>query len=136
MRELSAFICGFVFALGLGFAGMTRPEKVIGFLDVVGNWDPTLAIVMASAVVVASVGFPLVLRRSRPLYGESFELPQRSAIDGRLLFGAALFGVGWGLSGYCPGPALVSLPTGSPQPITFVACMAIGMRWAHARGAA
>lgn len=127
MKALAAFGCGVVFALGLGIAGMTRPDKVLGFLDVAGAWDPTLGFVMAAAVLVGLAAFPRILARSRSLLGNRFDLPAPGAINARLLTGAALFGVGWGLSGYCPGPALVSLVTLSPPEIVFVACMLLGL---------
>ena len=127
MLLLSAFVCGVVFAFGLGLAGMTQPTKVIGFLDLTGHWDPTLAFVMGGAVAVSLVLFPLILRRSAPVLGERFALPEKKDLDLRLLGGAALFGVGWGLSGYCPGPALVSLVTVTPRVVIFVASMCIGL---------
>jgi uncharacterized protein len=127
MIRLAAFACGVVFALGLGLSGMTQPSKVIAFLDVTGAWDPTLALVMGGAVLVGWLSFPAILRRSKPLLDDRFALPKRTAIDARLLIGAALFGVGWGLSGYCPGPALVSLVTLSPAVLIFVGSMGIGL---------
>lgn len=127
MATLVAFACGLVFALGLGISGMTRPDRVLGFLDFTGNWDPTLAFVMGGAVAVGLASFPLILRRRRPILGESFGLPTRTAIDLPLLVGAAIFGVGWGLSGWCPGPAIVSLVTLEPAVLVFVAAMAAGL---------
>lgn len=126
MNMLVAFICGILMSLGLVFSGMVNPRKVIGFLDVFGNFDPTLGFVMAGALAVASVGFRLV-GRSSPLLGGNFELPKKSEIDLRLLAGAALFGVGWGLAGFCPGPALVSVGLGLPQAGVFVPAMLLGM---------
>lgn len=131
MRQLSAFIFGVIFALGLGLGGMTQPAKVIAFLDIAGNWDPTLAFVMGAAVVVAAVLFPRILRRQNAWLGDRFVLPQKKDLDMPLLGGAAVFGVGWGLSGYCPGPALVSLVTGAPPVLVFVAFMAAGLRLAR-----
>lgn len=102
---LSSLLCGLVFALGLGIAGMTQPQKIIGFLDVTGHWDASLALVMAGALAIAGVGFPLILRRAAPLMGERFFLPPPRSVDLRLLSGAALFGVGWGMAGYtAPAP--------------------------------
>jgi uncharacterized membrane protein YedE/YeeE len=127
MNLIGAFLFGAVFALGLGLAGMTQPARIIGFLDVTGQWDPTLAVVMGSAVAVSATLFPLILKRQTPVIGDRFVLPQRRAIDARLVTGAALFGVGWGLSGYCPGPAVVSLVTAAPPVLMFVVCMAVGL---------
>ena len=127
MNRLSAFAIGVIFALGLGISEMTQPSRVIGFLDVGGDWDPTLAFVMGGAVFVGSLAFPRILRRSRPPLGGEFVLPTRTATAEPLLIGAAVCGVGWGLSGYCPGPALVSLVTLSPAVLVFVASMGIGL---------
>ncbi|MBU6280834.1 YeeE/YedE family protein [bacterium] len=127
MSRLSAFACGFVFAIGLGLAGMTRPSKVVGFLDVTGNWDPTLAFVMGGAVLVGLVAVPVVLRRGRPLFEGTFSLPSRKDVDLPLVAGSAIFGVGWGLAGWCPGPAIVSLATLSPTLLTFLVAMALGL---------
>ncbi|MCK6550158.1 YeeE/YedE family protein [Myxococcota bacterium] len=125
---LVAFLLGLVMAVALGVAGMTQPSKVIGFLDVFGDFDPTLAFVMAGAVGVHAIGYRLVMRRARPVLGESFQVPRRSVIDARLVAGAAIFGVGWGLSGFCPGPALVSLGGGSASALLFVVAMIVGQR--------
>ena len=122
-----AFVAGVVFAVGLAIAGMTQPSKVIGFLDVAGPWDPSLAFVMVGAISVYFVATRLVRRRSAPLSGGGFHLPTRRDIEPNLLIGAALFGVGWGLAGYCPGPGLTSLATGSVSAITFIVAMAVGM---------
>ena len=128
MKLLSALICGWVFAVGLGLSGMTQPAKVIGFLDVTGDWDPTLMFVMGGAVMLGLVTFPLVLKRHTPLLAETFVVPDNTKrIDVKLLSGAALFGVGWGLSGYCPGPALVSIVTGNLSVIVFFISMLIGL---------
>ena len=127
MSLVSAFVFGAVFGVGLGLAGMTQPARIIGFLDVAGQWDPTLAVVMGSAVAVTATLFPAILKRRAPVVGDRFVLPEKRAIDLRLVGGAGLFGIGWGLSGYCPGPAMVSLVTGAPPVLVFVACMAIGL---------
>jgi hypothetical protein len=111
---------------------MTDPARVIGFLDVAGNWDPTLMFVMAGALAVAMPAFHLVLRRPGPLLGGEFHLPTRAQIDAPLLAGAGIFGVGWGLAGLCPGPALAGLVTGSPRVALFVAAMA-GGQWLAGR---
>lgn len=133
MRSAAAFLVGLVFAIGLGFSGMTDPAKVKGFLDFSGNWNPSLAFVMGAAVLVGLAAFPRILRRERPLLSPAFSLPTQTQIDARLVGGAALFGIGWGLSGWCPGPALVSLVTGSLPVFAFVAAMAVGLRLAQPR---
>lgn len=112
MQLLAVFLCGVLFAVGLGVAGMTQPAKIIAFLDITGEWDPSLMFVMAGAVGVNIVLYRFTLKRGRPLLDTEFTIPSRRHINGRLLGGAALFGVGWGLSGYCPGPAWVSSVTG------------------------
>lgn len=133
MRTGIAAVSGLVFGLGLLVSGMTQPSKVIAFLDVTGGWDPSLLFVMASAMGVnALVYWKLVRRRSAPLFEPAFHLPTRRDIDMRLVAGAALFGVGWGLGGLCPGPALVSASGGSHSAIVFVAAMLVGMGLHHA----
>jgi uncharacterized membrane protein YedE/YeeE len=127
LSRLAAFACGLVFALGLGISGMTQPSKVLGFLDVAGAWDPSLMFVIAGAVLPGLVAFALILRRPAPLLEASFHMPTRRSVDARLIAGAALFGVGWGLSGYCPGPAVLSIATGAPGALVFVASMVVGM---------
>lgn len=129
IHPIIALLVGVVFALGLGISGMTRPEKVLGFLDLGGAWDPSLALVMVGAIAVHLVGYRLIVRRrARPIFGERFGIPSLRGVDRRLLAGAALFGVGWGLGGLCPGPALVSLASGSSSILIFVAAMLAGMR--------
>ena len=123
----AAFAAGLLFALGLGLGGMTQPARVIGFLDVAGRWDPTLALVMAAALAVYPPLYRLVVRRRAPLLGERFEIPTRRDLDPALLLGAAVFGVGWGLAGFCPGPAIVSLASGRLDPLVFTAAMLAGM---------
>jgi len=127
MRPLTSLIVGMVFGLGLVVSGLANPAKVLNFLDVAGAWDPSLAFVMAGAVAVTAIGYRLVLTRSGPAFDARFHLPEATAIDGRLLGGAALFGVGWGLSGYCPGPAVTALAFLSPSTVIFVAAMLAGM---------
>jgi uncharacterized membrane protein YedE/YeeE len=129
---LSALASGLLFGLGLGVSGMTLPSKVIGFLDVTGDWDPSLALVMMGALAVHFVLFRLVRRRPSPIFDTKFHVPTRTDLDGRLVAGAALFGVGWGLGGYCPGPGLVSAATGSVPALTFVLAMSLGMLAQHA----
>jgi hypothetical protein len=125
-----AFAAGSLFAAGLCVSGMTQPAKVLGFLDVAGAWDASLAFVMIGAIGVHAVMRRLALRLRRPLGAAAFEEPTRRGVDGPLVVGAAIFGVGWGLGGYCPGPAIVSLGTGSTNALVFVAMMAFGM-WLH-----
>jgi uncharacterized membrane protein YedE/YeeE len=124
---LASFGCGLVFGLGLLISGMTEPEKVLGFLDFFGAWDATLAFVMAAAVIVAGAGFALARGRSAPLFAAKFSWPSRSDIDAPLVTGSALFGIGWGLSGICPGPALVNLAGLTMPMVVFVAAMVLGM---------
>ena len=129
MKRLSALISGLLFGLGLAASGMTDTRKVIGFLDIFGNWDPDLIFVMGSAVVTTFIGFKLILsNREQPLFSVFFSIPTRSDIDSRLIIGAALFGIGWGLYGYCPGPALASIIYLSPVTIGFLIFMFIGMK--------
>src|SRR3954447_1467416 len=109
MLMIASFGCGLIFGAGLLISGMTQPEKVLGFLDIFGAWDATLAFVMAGAVAVSSIGFALARRRGAPLFASGYLLPTRRDIDAPLVAGAVLFGVGWGLVGICPGPALVNL---------------------------
>ena len=104
-----ALLSGALFGLGLAVSGMANPTKVIGFLDVAGDWDPTLAFVMGGAILVAGPAFGLIFRRRRPVLADDFDLPAKKEVDARLLGGSALFGIGWGLSGFCPGPAVVAL---------------------------
>jgi hypothetical protein len=124
---IASFGCGLIFGAGLLISGMTQPEKVLGFLDIFGEWDATLAFVMAGAVAVAAIGFTLARRRAAPILAPKYFWPERNDIDAPLVIGAILFGIGWGLVGICPGPALVNL-AGLSQPIlVFVAAMALGM---------
>lgn len=132
MTNVVAFVVGLVFALGLGLGGMTQPARVLGFLDAAGAWDPSLAFVMAGAVAVYGATFPLVMRRGRPVFAATFGVPTRRDVDARLVAGAAIFGVGWGMAGLCPGPALVALASGTPRIVLFVGAMLAGMavqRW-------
>ncbi|MFO8047166.1 MAG: DUF6691 family protein [Halomonas sp.] len=109
MKTLMGYIAGLLFGLGLGISGMTDPARVLGFLDLFGAWDPTLMFVLGGAVVTNFIGYRLVFKRPNPIYGEVFQLPTRQDLDVRLIGGSALFGIGWGLSGYCPGPAFASI---------------------------
>ena len=121
------FAAGLLFAIGLGLSGMTQPEKVVGFLDVTGRWDASLAFVMGGAVLLGLLGFGSILRRGRALSGESLHLPTRTAVDPKLVAGASLFGIGWGISGYCPAPALMSAVTLNPVTLVFVITMIAGL---------
>ena len=123
----ASFACGLIFGLGLLISGMTQPQKVIGFLDVLGRWDPTLAFVMAGALAVTTAGYALARRRLAPIFAPQHLWPVRTDIDARLVSGAVLFGIGWGLAGLCPGPALTNLAGLTPQIAVFVAAMAAGM---------
>jgi uncharacterized protein len=132
MRAWIAFAAGLLFGLGLSLGGMTQPAVVLGFLDIFGAWDPRLVFVMAGAMLTTAVGYRLLLRRPRPLLAERFQWPTLRRIDARLVGGAALFGIGWGIAGYCPGPALASLGAGVPALLVLVACMIAGW-WLAAR---
>jgi len=126
--NLRAFNAGIIFAIGLGIAGMTRPENVIGFLDVT-DWRPALMFVMVGVIAVYSSFFWLVLPRlAKPTHGDKFQIPTSTVVDGKLIIGAVIFGAGWGIGGYCPGPALASLATLSTDALTVVASMLIGMK--------
>jgi uncharacterized membrane protein YedE/YeeE len=131
MVILLQFVAGFVFGVGLLVSGMSNPAKVLNFLDLggmaSGTWDPSLAVVMAGAVAVTFTGFRLVLRRAKPLFGERFHLPTRRELDIRIISGPAIFGLGWGLAGFCPGPALTALGYGSRAAFIFAATMFAGM---------
>ena len=127
MSAFGAFLAGLVFGVGLIVSGMTDPGKVIGFLDIAGNWDPSLAFVMAGAILVGFFAFTRAQGRTRTLLGGPMQLPQTRSIDARLIAGSALFGMGWGLAGFCPGPALVSFGSGQDKAAVFVAAMLIGM---------
>ena len=120
---------GLLFGLGLIVSGMADPAKVLNFLDLFGTWDPSLAFVMGGAVIVAFVGYRIVLKRPAPVAGGRFRLPTRSDIDGRVIAGPAIFGLGWGLSGFCPGPAITALSLGAAGTYAFVPAMLVGM-WA------
>lgn len=125
---VAAFFCGGLFALGLGVSGMTEPTKVIGFLDIFGAWDFSLAFVMAGAIAVHALFYRWIIRRPSPLFAPRFEVPQNQNIDAKLIGGAALFGIGWGMAGFCPGPAFVSLVSGKAAVLLFVVSMLFGMR--------
>ena len=127
MTLLSTFVAGLVFGIGLIVSGMSNPAKVIGFLDVAGNWDPSLAFVMGGAIGVGMVAFAFAKRRVKSFFGGAMHLPQTQDIDKRLVLGGLVFGVGWGLAGFCPGPALVALGAGYAKAAWFVLAMIGGM---------
>lgn len=136
MSVILQFLVGLVFGVGLLVAGMSDPAKVLNFLDVAaiqaGTWDPSLIFVMAGAIAVALVGYKFVLQRQQPLFGETFHLPSKLDLDARIISGSAIFGVGWGLVGFCPGPAFTALGSGAITGPTFIAAMVVGMvaaRW-------
>lgn len=127
MRFLVNLAIGFVFGVGLVVSGMSDPAKVLNFLDVTGQWDASLILVLGGAVIVTFLGYRLVWSRRAPLTGGRFHLPQRSDIDARLIAGPVIFGIGWGIAGLCPGPALTSLVLGEPGVLVFVPSMFAGM---------
>jgi hypothetical protein len=127
MQIFMALVAGLVFGLGLILSGMTNPAKVIGFLDLAGDWDPSLGLVMAGAIAAAFLPFRLAKRRKTALLGAPMRLPTATGIDRRLVLGSLAFGIGWGLAGYCPGPALASLLSGGIKPMIFVVSMLAGM---------
>ena len=127
MLILASLACGFIFGLGLLVSGMVQPTKVLGFLDIFGTWNPSLAVVMFAALVVSNIGFALARRRQRPILAPQSLWPLKTGIDRPLVVGSVLFGIGWGLVGLCPGPALENLATLSPRVVGFVAAMAAGI---------
>jgi uncharacterized protein len=128
----SAFIIGTIFGLGLAVSEMINPARVIGFLDVAGRWDLTLIVVMAGALLITVPAFPFILRRSKPFLARQFVLPVKTELDRPLILGAVVFGIGWGLAGFCPGPALAALASGSPGVALLVLAM-IGGQWLAGR---
>jgi uncharacterized membrane protein YedE/YeeE len=127
MHTIMALVVGLIFGIGLILGGMTDPSKVIGFLDLAGRWDPSLAFVMGGAVLVGMIAFRFASQRDRSLLGHVMHLPSATQIDRRLVLGGFAFGVGWGLAGYCPGPALTSLASDGSKPLVFTAAMIVGM---------
>ncbi len=126
-RLVPAFLIGLLFGTGIVISGMANPAKVLNFFDFAGTWDPSLAFVMGGALVITFIGYPLVLARTRPLAAERFHVPANRIIDARLLGGAALFGVGWGMAGFCPGGALPVLGTARMDVLLFIAAMIAGI---------
>ena len=131
-RLLSALLAGAVFGFGLAVSGMTDPDKVLNFLDVAGRWDPSLALVMAAALAVATPGYAWLRRRSTAVCGDPLQLPATTRLDARLLAGGVLFGIGWGIAGYCPGPAVANLARGTLEAFVFVAALLAGSQLARA----
>lgn len=132
MQAIISFVAGLLFSFGLIVSGLINPAKVQNFLDLAGAWDPSLAFTMAAAIVTTAIGYRFAFR-GRPLIADAFHLPTANTIDARLVGGAALFGIGWGLIGFCPGPAVAALATGSTSAVTFVGAMLVGMVLARAR---
>ncbi|MBN3855091.1 YeeE/YedE family protein [Paraburkholderia sp. Ac-20340] len=126
LKLLASLVCGFLFGGGLALSGMTRPQKVLGFLDVSGAWDGSLLFVLGGAVTLAVIAFRLILRRAKPVLDDRFALPTAKAIDARLIAGAALFGIGWGAAGYCPGPAIALLAHPNIEALYFLPSMIAG----------
>jgi uncharacterized membrane protein YedE/YeeE len=124
---LLSFLAGLTFGIGLLLSGMANPEKVLGFLDLAGLWDPSLALVMAGAIAVGVIAFRVAGSRQLTLLGRAFRLPSKGDIDKRLVIGSVLFGAGWGLAGFCPGPALVAMGAGQHKAVVFVVAMVVGM---------
>lgn len=127
MKLILAWAIGLVFGLGIAISGMMNPAKVLNFFDIAGTWDPSLAFVMGGALIVTFAGYRLVWRRQRPLFEDRFQVPTSTVIDGRLIGGAALFGVGWGIAGFCPGAALPALGTGRWEVALFLAAFVAGL---------
>jgi len=125
-KNISALFAGILFGLGLCISGMSNPDKVQNFLNVLGDWDPSLFFVLMGAVIVTFIGYAVIFKRSSPLLADEFYLPTKSQIDKRLVLGAVFFGIGWGMTGYCPGPALSAVTFGGVEPLIFVASMLFG----------
>lgn len=130
--NIAALLCGLIFGLGLILSGMGSPAKVQNFLDVFGTWDPSLGFVMGGAIAVGLIAFTWAKQRKTAVLGDPMQLPTSTAIDSKLLTGSALFGIGWGMAGFCPGPALMNLSTLNPEVWIFVAAMLVGMLLQHA----
>ena len=126
-EKIGSLVCGIIFGVGLCISGMVNPQKVVGFLDFFGRWDPSLVFVMLGAVSVYAIGYRLVIKSPGPVCADAFSIPTRSDLDARLIVGAILFGAGWGLAGYCPGPAITGLAFAIPQTLIFFVSMGVGM---------
>jgi uncharacterized membrane protein YedE/YeeE len=136
LRNLAALASGLVFGLGLSLAQMTNPDKVLNFLDIAGHWDPSLLLVLGGAVVLSAAGYALVFKRKTPVWDNLFHMPLPRSVDRPLVIGSALFGIGWGISGYCPGPAMASLGFGNPEALWVVPAIIAGaalQRWSRYR---
>lgn len=131
MQVAVTFVSGLLFGLGLCVSGLVNPAKVQSFLDVAGAWDPSLLLTMAAAVLVTGVGYRIAFARGTPIFDKAFQIPPATAVDARLLAGSAIFGIGWGLVGFCPGPAVVALALGATPAVIFVAAMLAGMALAR-----
>jgi uncharacterized membrane protein YedE/YeeE len=132
MRIATAFVIGLIFGLGIAISGMANPAKVLNFFDIAGSWDPSLGFVMGGALIVTFAGYHLVLKRSGPIMEDRFQIPHNRNIDLRLIGGSALFGIGWGIAGFCPGGALPALGTGKTEVILFVFALVAGILAAQA----
>ncbi|WP_377506822.1 DUF6691 family protein [Octadecabacter sp. R77987] len=135
MRLLSTYLIGLVFGVGISISGMANPAKVLNFFDFAGTWDPSLAFVMGGAVIVAFIGYRLVLKRPAPVMDQKFHLPSNSKIDAKLVGGSLVFGIGWGIAGFCPGGALPALGTGNTDVFIFTAALIAGIFAAKGLGA-
>jgi uncharacterized protein len=127
MRLVASYLIGLIFGVGISISGMANPAKVLNFFDLTGTWDPSLIFVMGGALIVTFIGYRLVLRKPAPLFEERFQLPTATRLDARLLGGSALFGIGWGIAGFCPGGALPALGTGRIEVFAFVAALVFGI---------
>jgi uncharacterized protein len=127
MDKLSVFVSGLLFGAGVTISGMVNPMKVLNFMDIAGPWDASLIFVMGAGLIVTMIGYRLIFRRGTPMFADKFRLPTLKTLDAKLVVGAALFGLGWGLSGFCPGPAVASVVFGQSESLTFVMAMATGM---------
>lgn len=125
-KNLVSLIAGILFGFGLALSEMVNPERVLNFLDLLGNWDPTLAFVMAGAIPVSALGYMAIRKRDRPFFAERFRVPDAGQIDKKLIGGAAVFGMGWGIAGYCPGPAVAMLSLQWQEPLVFLGFLAVG----------